>query len=584
MSSSLARNLAISPYLLNCDKDTTIPDNHNINDWYLKFVESSAKLRYTVECIRTVKEWHEERNEAVSGQIIYSNKGVKYFPLIREYLIKVIGFKPHEVGIIVSESRMKSMGFVDKSTVQNRFLGRRFNPKTEEYVNIPHSERCKVLIGSSTIREGINLQYYSTVLYNLDLPWNPTDVNQLEGRLWRQGNIHRNVRIVNPLMEDSMDIFMFQKLDEKTQRINALWNFDGHTQTLDTRDFDPKDLKYILIKDPYRIAEIDAREKSSTLQDEMSVLKAQINLIDEFTTIKATVDRYKSNLLEITTKWFEKEATDGKDIVELDVLMSRIKRQSKLPDGRQISDVVKKLKEENRYSYGYRYSSSLGTEMREYGIGTTGYSHPYFYARFKKNLKVYLKTKKYTLEPRGLTEDPKDLEKAKKILEEEVKQIEQGKESLFTEEKMKEEADKIIERRKKDRIIPSSIEQRVKEFAQLNYLLGERRIDYNLAEKNEPIQKAIYAKGESIKYQNRKSKIISVIERKGEIPLYWIEYGKFKEIVLEVELESANAKQKSRLENRRTNKKPGKSAKAKLLLAKAKLRLAKARIGMGMTR
>ena len=40
----------------------------------------------------------------------------------------------------------------------------------------------KVIIGTTTIQEGINLQKEGTVLYNLDLGWNPTAFKQLEGK------------------------------------------------------------------------------------------------------------------------------------------------------------------------------------------------------------------------------------------------------------------------------------------------------------------------------------------------------------------------------------------------------------------
>lgn len=51
------------------------------------------------------------------GQIIYSNMGVEFFLLLCDYLIEKVGFQLYEVGIIVSESCMKKMGFKDKQIV-----------------------------------------------------------------------------------------------------------------------------------------------------------------------------------------------------------------------------------------------------------------------------------------------------------------------------------------------------------------------------------------------------------------------------------------------------------------------------------
>ena len=60
---------------------------------YKDFVEDSPKILYTIGCIRSVKEFHEQRNEPVSGQVIYSNRGRDYFHYIKEYLEKEVGYK-----------------------------------------------------------------------------------------------------------------------------------------------------------------------------------------------------------------------------------------------------------------------------------------------------------------------------------------------------------------------------------------------------------------------------------------------------------------------------------------------------------
>ena len=152
---SFARQLALSPYLYACN-----PEKHPT---YTEYIESSPKLKYIIECIRSVKRFHEDRNEEVSGQVIYMNAGVHFFPLIKEYLVQKVGYKDDEVGIIKS-----GLSAAKKEGIKERFL----------------AGDVKIIIGSATIKEGINLQNRSTVLYNCWLDWNPTDVKQLEGRIW----------------------------------------------------------------------------------------------------------------------------------------------------------------------------------------------------------------------------------------------------------------------------------------------------------------------------------------------------------------------------------------------------------------
>lgn len=64
----------------------------------------------------------------------------------------------------------------------------------------------------------MNLQEKTSDLYLLSLPYNFTSLRQTEGRAWRQGNKWENVRINFMLTNDSIDVFMLQKLQAKQSR------------------------------------------------------------------------------------------------------------------------------------------------------------------------------------------------------------------------------------------------------------------------------------------------------------------------------------------------------------------------------
>ncbi|HKK77101.1 MAG TPA: DEAD/DEAH box helicase family protein, partial [Saprospiraceae bacterium] len=453
-AAGMARKIAFSPYLLKCDEDTQAPKS------VADFIKSSAKLEFVVGCIKSVQEYHQKQGTPMSGQIIYANMGVDYFPLLRDYLIKELGLKPYEVGIIVSESRMQKIGFKDKRTVQNAFLGRRYNPKTRDYEDIPHEYRCKVLIGSSTIREGINLQRYASVLYTLELPWNPTDVNQLEGRLWRQGNIHKNVRIVNPLMEDSMDIFMFQKLEEKTARINAIWDFDGNENTLDTRDFDPAELKYVLIKDPLRIAQLEAQEQDLLIDDQLTTLNAQISKLEEVKSTLYFVESRREEIIKAVEVFRDIPDQAKEDPNELRRQVAYMLRATKLKDGTPLEEAKHKTKDYYRNPYKDSWINAY-----------QGISTPYWYKDWKANVAALNQAIKEILEPKGLPADEAGITKAVEALETEKEKIEEQKKSLTSEERLKERAKEIADKKAREGIAAATVEQRVDQFAKLNYML-----------------------------------------------------------------------------------------------------------------
>jgi hypothetical protein len=257
------------------------------------YVEQSPKLLYVMECIRSVKAyydanpklgywWKDSDTEekvwvsGMSGQVIYMSFGTKAFELIRDYLVEELGFNMDEIGIIRGDTNMIGKKRYDsKIKVQDAFLGQTTDPVTGIKTPISSDKRVKVLIGSEAIKEGINLQNYASVLYNCFLDFNPTDQVQLEGRIWRQGNALSNVRIVIPLMSDCIDVFMFQKLQDKTERINQIWTKNGNLNELDTTAFNPSELKYELLTDPVAIAEL---ERVSTFEklDEQKIQEGEI--------------------------------------------------------------------------------------------------------------------------------------------------------------------------------------------------------------------------------------------------------------------------------------------------------------------
>ena len=257
------RQLCLNPYLFKCSgyKDEPTPQ---------QYVQASPKMLYTMECIRSVKEYHDNEGSLMSGQIIYMNFGVGAFPLMRDYLVEELGFDVNEIGIISGKGNyVGKKRYQNKVDVQDFFLGRKLDAETGKYSQIDDSKRVKILLGSEAIKEGINLQDYASVLYNVFLDFNPTDQVQVEGRIWRQGNAFANVRIVMPLMADCIDVFMFQKLADKTERINQLWTRNGNKNELDTTAFDPAELKYELMSDPVAIATLERENKSEKLDEEI---------------------------------------------------------------------------------------------------------------------------------------------------------------------------------------------------------------------------------------------------------------------------------------------------------------------------
>lgn len=234
-----------------------------------ELIENSPKLQYVVEAIKKV---HQVNPNA--GQIIYSEKGIELFRPIRDYFVKTLKYKPEEVAIIDS-----SLTDDAKDDVQLRF----------------QNGEVKILLASGTVKEGVDLQKNSTDLYNLYLQWNPTDMIQVEGRTWRQGSFYDKVRIHYPLIQNSIDPFIFQKLEEKASRISNIFSYKG--DSLDVSDIDFEGMKFELITDPvmrvnakyeYDRAEMD--DKFKIAEAELAFMERRVTKIDE---LEGAIKNYK---------------------------------------------------------------------------------------------------------------------------------------------------------------------------------------------------------------------------------------------------------------------------------------------------
>lgn len=76
--------------------------------------------------------------------------------------------------------------------------------------------KIRVLIGSTAkMGEGVNVQERCVALHHLNVPFKPSDLEQRDGRIIRQGNKNGDVRIYRYIQERSFDTYMWQMIERK---------------------------------------------------------------------------------------------------------------------------------------------------------------------------------------------------------------------------------------------------------------------------------------------------------------------------------------------------------------------------------
>ena len=92
----------------------------------------------------------------------------------------------------------------------------------EEIKQMVRNRELRILVGTDAASEGLNLQTLGSLI-NLDLPWNPTRLEQRKGRIQRIGQIYDEVYIYNMRYKGSVEDRVHSLLSERLENIYAMF-------------------------------------------------------------------------------------------------------------------------------------------------------------------------------------------------------------------------------------------------------------------------------------------------------------------------------------------------------------------------
>ena len=159
------------------------------------------KYEKTVELLRE-KKWLDK------GVIIFS----QYYDTAR-WVAEKLSKEFLEVPIALYAGGTKSGVYLDGT----------FRTKSKEEIKAGVKKHdYKVMVGTDSASEGLNLQTLG-MLINLDLPWNPTRLEQRKGRIQRIGQINDTVHVFNMRYKDSVEDRVHQLLSERLKSITDVF-------------------------------------------------------------------------------------------------------------------------------------------------------------------------------------------------------------------------------------------------------------------------------------------------------------------------------------------------------------------------
>lgn len=109
------------------------------------------------------------------------------------------------------------------------------------------SGQVRILLGSTQrMGAGTNCQQKLIALHHLECPWRPSDLQQREGRIIRQGNENPEVDIYSYVTEGTFDAYLYQLVESKQKFISQIMTSKSPVRSAE--DVDEQALSYAEIK------------------------------------------------------------------------------------------------------------------------------------------------------------------------------------------------------------------------------------------------------------------------------------------------------------------------------------------------
>ena len=225
------RKLALDQRLI----DPMLPDNPN------------SKVN---ACVDNVYRIWEESADTKAAQLVFcdlSTPTKKKIVEMQEVSENVFEMVPDQFDNVYDDMRKKliqrgipaeQVRFIHEANTETQ--------KKELFAKVRSGE-VRVLFGSTQkMGAGTNVQDRLIALHHLDVPWRPSDIEQQEGRILRQGNLNPIVKIFRYVTEGTFDSYSWQVIENKQKFIGQIMTSKSPVRSCE--DVDEAALTYAEVK------------------------------------------------------------------------------------------------------------------------------------------------------------------------------------------------------------------------------------------------------------------------------------------------------------------------------------------------
>ncbi len=196
--------------------------------------DSSSKVN---QSIKKVYEEYHNSNEIKGTQIVFSDVGTpggnKEFDIYNYIKMELIKKELITKGIPEEE-----ICFIHDAKNE---------AQREQIFSDMRSGNKRIIIGSTPkMGTGTNIQNRLVALHHIDCPYRPSDIEQREGRILRQGNMNEEVNIYRYVTKDTFDSYLWQLVENKQKFISQIMTSKSIARSCE--DLDDVVLSYAEVK------------------------------------------------------------------------------------------------------------------------------------------------------------------------------------------------------------------------------------------------------------------------------------------------------------------------------------------------
>lgn len=226
------RNREVEPHFDNMLKVTNDGRKLALDQRLINDMLPDEKNSKAATCVDKAFEIWEKTKEQSSTQLIFCDlstpKGDGTFNVYEDIKNKLM-----EKGVPENE-----IAFIHDANTENQ--------KAELFAKV-RSGQVRFLLGSTAkMGAGTNVQDRLIALHHLDVPWRPSDIEQQEGRILRQGNLNPKVKIFRYVTENTFDSYSWQLIENKQKFIGQIMTSKSPVRSCE--DIDEAALSYAEVK------------------------------------------------------------------------------------------------------------------------------------------------------------------------------------------------------------------------------------------------------------------------------------------------------------------------------------------------